>query len=83
MFQTVGHEAIDLYSKAMRLPLLRNDLDKETSINQEETYVPTQGDEVEELYKLLSRAKSELNVNAVCSGAILSDYQRVRVCHSK
>ena len=26
MFQTVGHEAIELYAEAMRLPLFRGDL---------------------------------------------------------
>lgn len=39
----------------------------------------THNDEVEDLYSLLSRAKQEYGVQAVSSGAILSDYQRLRI----
>ena len=38
------------------------------------------GDEVEDLRALLAGVKKAMpEVNAVCSGAILSDYQRLRV----
>jgi diphthine-ammonia ligase len=36
-------------------------------------------DEVEDLYNLLKEAKEEYKIEAVSSGAILSDYQRLRV----
>ena len=43
-------------------------------------YAETSGDEVEDLYRLLAHAKAELpELQAVASGAIASDYQRLRV----
>ena len=53
-------------------------------MNTDATYTLTENDEVEALYDLLVRIKREKGENfftAVCSGAILSDYQRVRVEH--
>ena len=39
-----------------------------------------EGDEVEDLYNLLQSVKQKIpDVQAVCSGAVLSDYQRLRV----
>ena len=38
-----------------------------------------EGDEVEDLTRLLTRVKNETGAEAVSVGAILSDYQRVRV----
>lgn len=78
MFQSVGHQAIDLYAEAMDLPLFRRDIEG-SSVNIQSDYCPTETDEVEDLYCLLSEIKSQLNFDAVCSGAILSNYQRVRV----
>ena len=43
-----------------------------------------QGDEVEDLYRLVERAAAATGAEGVSVGAILSDYQRVRVesvCH--
>ena len=57
---------------------------KGESLNTDATYTLTENDEVEALYDLLVRIKREKGENfftAVCSGAILSDYQRVRVEH--
>lgn len=43
-------------------------------------YEPTAGDEVEDLYALLAYVKERLpGIEAVASGAIASDYQRLRV----
>ena len=42
-------------------------------------YTPNTKDEVEDLYDLIVSARAEVEFDAVCSGAILSDYQRVRV----
>lgn len=78
MFQSVGHQAIDLYAEAMNLPLFRRDI-QGSSVNTGSDYQPTQEDEVEDLYLLLSEIKEKLDFDAVCSGAILSNYQRVRV----
>ena len=78
MFQTVGHQAIDLYAEAMNLPLFRGDI-KGSSVNTSSDYNPTDQDEVEDLHELLQTIKKQIEFDAVCSGAILSDYQRVRV----
>lgn len=78
MYQSVGYEGIDLYSEAMNLPLYRKTT-KGKALNQDKFYVPTSEDEVEDLYDLLKQVKDELNIEAVAVGAILSDYQRVRV----
>ncbi|KAK7502798.1 hypothetical protein BaRGS_00006048 [Batillaria attramentaria] len=78
MYQTVGHQAIELYAEAMGLPLYRHTI-QGTAVSTERDYLPLEGDEVEDLYQLLVRVKSELEVEAVAVGAILSDYQRVRV----
>lgn len=43
-------------------------------------YKQTEGDEVEDLYVLLAAVKEAVpQLAAVCSGAIASDYQRLRV----
>ncbi|XP_025106091.1 diphthine--ammonia ligase-like isoform X2 [Pomacea canaliculata] len=78
MYQTVGHQAIDLYAEAMGLPLFRQTI-KGTALGIGRDYLPQEADEVEDLYELLQRVKNELEIEAVAVGAILSDYQRVRV----
>ncbi|XP_034273827.1 diphthine--ammonia ligase [Pantherophis guttatus] len=78
MYQTVGHQAIELYAEAMDLPLYRHTI-KGTSINTGSIYTKCDGDEVEDLYQLLKLVKDKEGVEAVSVGAILSDYQRVRV----
>eukprot|EP00093_Oithona_nana_P001404 01404.XXX_4712_5666_1 [CDS] Oithona nana genome sequencing. len=78
MYQTVGHQAIDYYAEAMDKPLFRGSI-RGSSLNQSSDYKETKEDEVEDLYDLLESIKSKLDFDAVCSGAILSDYQRVRV----
>lgn len=76
--QTVGHHAIDLYGEAMEVPLFRRTIEG-NSKKTDRDYDLTEGDEVEDLYNLLKLVKEEVEVNAVSVGAILSDYQRVRV----
>ncbi|KAM6460194.1 diphthine--ammonia ligase isoform 1-T1 [Liasis olivaceus] len=78
MYQTVGHHAVELYAEAMGLPLYRHTI-KGTSVNTGSIYTQCEGDEVEDLYQLLKLVKDKENVEAVSVGAILSDYQRVRV----
>ena len=56
MYQTVGHNAIDLYAEAMDLPLYRGTI-QGSSVNQGKVYTENQGDEVEDLYKLLKNIK--------------------------
>ncbi|XP_067099416.1 diphthine--ammonia ligase [Osmerus mordax] len=78
MYQTVGHQAIDLYAEAMELPLYRRTI-QGASLNTGRDYRETEGDEVEDLYQLLLTVKEKEGAEAVSVGAILSDYQRVRV----
>ena len=56
MYQTVGHDGISMYSEAMGLPLFRRKIFG-TAVVQEKDYSPTEGDEVEDLYSLLSDIK--------------------------
>ena len=80
MFQTVGHDGIHLYAEAMGLPLYQATTNG-VSVSRGMTYDPKKGDEVEDLYELLKRVKQEVagGVEGVASGAILSNYQRLRV----
>ncbi|XP_034419249.1 diphthine--ammonia ligase isoform X2 [Cyclopterus lumpus] len=78
MYQTVGHQAIELFAEAMDLPLYRRTI-QGMSLNISRNYSVTEGDEVEDLYELLHLVKEKEGVEAVSVGAILSDYQRVRV----
>lgn len=78
MYQSVGHNVLDLYASAMELPLFRTDI-KGKALNQNFDYMPTEGDEVEDLYRLLIDIKQSHNFEAVSVGAIFSDYQRLRV----
>lgn len=82
MYQTVGHAVIPLYEKALGLPLYRQEISG-AATDSNKSYTPGAGspdDETEALVPLLLRVKeSHPHVNAVSTGAILSDYQRTRV----
>jgi len=78
-FQTVGHDVIMAYAECLEIPLVRQEISGK-AVNQELGYVQTKGDEVEDLTLLLEKVQREIpDVEAVCSGAILSNYQRLRV----
>lgn len=75
----VGHQLVEAYSSCMGVPLFRRRITG-TSATTEMGYKPTDGDEVEDLHVLLAAVKDAVpQLAAVCSGAIASDYQRVRV----
>ncbi|XP_015206378.2 diphthine--ammonia ligase isoform X1 [Lepisosteus oculatus] len=78
MYQTVGHQAVALYAEAMDLPLYRHTIVGE-SLDTGRDYIECEGDEVEDLYHLLKLVQEKEGVESVSVGAILSDYQRVRV----
>eukprot|EP00842_Homolaphlyctis_polyrhiza_P002163 jgi/Hompol1/2948/HPOL_003073-RA len=79
MFQTVGHDIVEHYASCMQLPLFRQEI-VHGSISTSANYTPNQNDEVEDLYRLLWRVKDEIpDLEAVSTGAILSNYQRTRV----
>lgn len=52
MYQTVGHDAIHLYSQCMDVPLYRREI-LGGSVLQESDYSVTANDETEDLYMLL------------------------------
>uniref|UniRef100_A0A669EB82 Diphthine--ammonia ligase n=1 Tax=Oreochromis niloticus TaxID=8128 RepID=A0A669EB82_ORENI len=56
MYQTVGHQAIELYADAMDLPLYRRTI-QGSSLDTSRNYRETEGDEVEDLYQLLHLVK--------------------------
>lgn len=79
MYQSVGHDAIEAYAAAMALPLYRAPITG-TPRNVDFAYVPTEADEVEDLYELLGQVKRDHpDLGGVSSGAILSSYQKNRV----
>ncbi|KAI6793945.1 adenine nucleotide alpha hydrolases-like protein [Hortaea werneckii] len=85
MYQTIGHAVIPLYEKALGLPLFRQEITG-TAVDQNRSYGPqapatgASEDETESLVPLLKQVKAALpEVNAVSTGAIMSDYQRTRV----
>ncbi|KAI9314057.1 hypothetical protein BX666DRAFT_2020229 [Dichotomocladium elegans] len=81
MYQTVGHDAIQYYAECMDLPLYRAEI-QGTPIHQDYQYVATEKDETEDLFLLLQEIKQKHpDVGGVSVGAILSNYQRVRVEH--
>jgi diphthine-ammonia ligase len=75
----VGHQLIAAYATCMGLPLFRRRI-RGKSKSQGLQYSATEGDEVEDLQALLAAVRERLpDVQAVSSGAIASDYQRLRV----
>ncbi|CEP12589.1 hypothetical protein [Parasitella parasitica] len=81
MYQTVGHDAIHLYSECMQLPLYRREIIG-GSVLQDSDYTVTANDETEDLLMLLKDVlKDHPDIKGVSVGAILSNYQRVRVEH--
>lgn len=79
MFQTVGHHVISLYAECLDVPLFKRPITG-ASVELDADYVKNHNDEVEDLYELLLKVKTDIpDVEGVSVGAILSNYQRVRV----
>ena len=78
MYQTVGHEFIDLYAEAMDLPLFRRTIAGKPIVTDME-YNKHTDDEVEDLFQLLSDIKKKISFEGISVGAIHSNYQTVRV----
>jgi len=80
MFQTVGHHGIEAYAQAMELPLIREQTKGKAIETGLSYHGGKDGDEVEDLYNLLKKVlKQYPETEAVSSGAVFSNYQRVRV----
>ena len=78
-FQTVGCGAVELVAQAMQLPLVRAPLCG-SCVRSTCEYEATVGDEVEDLLQLIERCLKQFpDATAVSCGAVLSDYQRLRV----
>ncbi|KAF8914026.1 hypothetical protein CPB84DRAFT_1758186 [Gymnopilus junonius] len=89
LYQTVGQDAIELVARALGVPLYRKVISG-TAVEQGSEYGGRKaseaggvaGDETEDLYQLLVTVKTHHpDVEGVSVGAILSNYQRVRVEH--
>ncbi|KAK7060526.1 hypothetical protein VNI00_001292 [Paramarasmius palmivorus] len=87
LYQTVGQDAIEFVARALDVPLYRRVI-AGSAVEQGSEYGTrtssdgVQGDETEDLYGLLSTVKvHHPDVQGVSVGAILSNYQRVRVEH--
>ncbi|CAN1234007.1 Diphthine--ammonia ligase [Linum perenne] len=79
MYQTVGHQIVVSYAECIGVPLFRRQI-KGSTRHQKLNYTMTPGDEVEDMFVLLKEVKRQIpSVTAVSSGAIASDYQRLRV----
>lgn len=90
LYQTVGQDAIELVAEALDVPLYRGVISG-TALDQGNEYgsregsqssYGVKGDETEDLFDLLSEVKCRHpEIQGVSVGAILSNYQRVRVEH--
>ncbi|BGP19946.1 hypothetical protein JCM10213v2_008077 [Rhodosporidiobolus nylandii] len=93
MYQTVGHSGLATIAEALELPFFSHTI-RGTAVNVggeygsrsgakgKEKASGEEGDETEDLYSLLFKVKQAMpDVQAVAAGAILSNYQRVRVEH--
>lgn len=82
MYQTVGHQALELIAEAMGQPIFRATITGTTE-NKNLNYDENQdgSDEVEQLYTLLRSIKQDhkIDFDAVSVGAIASSYQKSRV----
>ncbi|KIW26212.1 uncharacterized protein PV07_09325 [Cladophialophora immunda] len=83
MYQTVGHSVIPLYAECLGIPLYRREITGsavQTGRYYDTSELGSSPDETEDLVPLLRTAmQAHPEANALCSGAILSTYQRTRV----
>eukprot|EP01103_Thecamoeba_quadrilineata_P013892 TRINITY_DN3992_c0_g1_i1.p1 TRINITY_DN3992_c0_g1~~TRINITY_DN3992_c0_g1_i1.p1 ORF type:complete len:127 (-),score=17.88 TRINITY_DN3992_c0_g1_i1:469-804(-) len=59
MYQSVGSHAIEAFASCLEVPLFRRKITGKP-VNSEFHYLPTEDDEVEDLYQLLSEIKVQL-----------------------
>lgn len=79
MYQSVASSAVSTLAAALELPLHTSQTSAR-AVSTGMSYSPTPGDEVEDLALLLKTVKeSHPELDAVCAGALWSDYQRLRV----
>ena len=79
MYQSIGNEAIEIFSRAVDLPLYQV-VTQGIAKHKDMFYEQTDSDEIEDLYQLLLIVKNKHpSIRGVSTGAILSNYQRLRV----
>lgn len=79
MYQSVASSAVSTLAAALELPLHTSQTSAR-ALSTGMSYSPTPGDEVEDLALLLKTIKESYpELDAVCAGALWSDYQRLRV----
>lgn len=79
MYQSAAHNAIPLMAECFGVPLFRQKIHRQPLI-QTLDYRENQNDEVEDLFLLLERIlEHHPDVRGVSCGAIVSNYQRLRV----
>ncbi|ODV88458.1 hypothetical protein CANCADRAFT_14390, partial [Tortispora caseinolytica NRRL Y-17796] len=79
MYQTVGHDAIPYLAECFDVPLYRRPI-AGTALSTDMQYTQSVGDETEDLYELLKVVLThQPDILGVSVGAILSNYQRIRV----
>mmetsp|Transcript_51592 Transcript_51592/g.109629 ORF Transcript_51592/g.109629 Transcript_51592/m.109629 type:complete len:727 (-) Transcript_51592:63-2243(-) len=80
MYQTVASDVIEAIADALEVPLIRRVIAGAPKGTSSQSYTPQEGDEVEDLTLLLKEViEKHPEVEAVSCGAILSNYQRLRV----
>ncbi|BFU25466.1 Adenine nucleotide alpha hydrolase family protein [Entamoeba histolytica HM-1:IMSS-B] len=80
MFQTALHEAIPYLAEAMNIPLINYQFESNSSICIDSNYVPTQNDEIENLYLGVKEVLNKFpQIDSICCGAIASTYQSNRL----
>mmetsp|Transcript_33307 Transcript_33307/g.106158 ORF Transcript_33307/g.106158 Transcript_33307/m.106158 type:complete len:722 (-) Transcript_33307:49-2214(-) len=80
MYQTVASDLISAIAEALGVPLVRRVIAGAPKAIGSQAYSPQDGDEVEDLTLLLQEVlEAHPDVQAVSCGAILSNYQRLRV----
>jgi diphthine-ammonia ligase len=80
MYQTAGSSVISAYEECLGVPLIRRKIQGK-ALTQSLSYEKVvDGDEVEDLYELLKEVKERFpSIRGVSCGAIVSNYQRIRV----
>ena len=79
MYQSVGSELCSSVAECLDVPYIEKKITGKP-LNKDLVYTKTNDDEVEDLFLLIKEAKEKFpEINAVSSGAILSNYQKNRV----
>ena len=80
MYQCAGTEVIDAIGEAFELPLIRRPMNGQPIAIHSNSYSPTEGDEVEDLFLLLEECKERFpDMSGISTGAVFSNYQKQRV----